>query len=117
MAAPVDAQRELDLIEKAEWRILSASSDEAKLQGLLKVYLAPLLLKAGSEHVSVRNKVISTCQTINKLVKSPGYAFCLAWEDIWRTERLTCRSGLSSLSPPCLTSSKPRSSRLSGTLT
>ncbi|KAK3300699.1 proteasome stabiliser-domain-containing protein [Chaetomium fimeti] len=72
MAAPVDAKRELDLIEKVEWRILSASSDETKLQGLLKVYLPPLLLKAGSEHASVRNKVISTCQTINKLIKSPG---------------------------------------------
>jgi proteasome component ECM29 len=57
MAAPVDAKRELDLIEKVEWRILSASSDETKLQGLLKVYLPPLLLKAGSEHASVRNKV------------------------------------------------------------
>ncbi|KAK3899641.1 proteasome component ECM29 [Staphylotrichum tortipilum] len=72
MAAPVDAKRELDLIEKVEWRILSAASDEGKLQSLLKVYLAPLLLKAGSEHVSVRNKVISTCQTINKLVKAPS---------------------------------------------
>ncbi|KAK4129073.1 hypothetical protein N657DRAFT_686471 [Parathielavia appendiculata] len=72
MAAPADAKREIELIEKVEWRILSASSDEEKLQGLLKVYLTPLLLKAGSEHVSVRNKVISTCQTINKLVKSPG---------------------------------------------
>lgn len=57
MTAPVDAKRELDLIEKVEWRILSASSDESKLQGLLKVYLPPLLLKAGSEHASVRNKV------------------------------------------------------------
>lgn len=57
MAAPVDAKRELELIEKVEWRILSASSDEEKLQSLLKVYLAPLLLKAGSEHVAVRNKV------------------------------------------------------------
>ncbi|KAL2161700.1 hypothetical protein VTH06DRAFT_8262 [Thermothelomyces fergusii] len=78
MAAPANAQRELDLIEKVEWRILSASSDEAKLQDLLKVYLAPLLLKAGSEHVSVRNKVISTCQTINKLVKSPGLVLPVA---------------------------------------
>jgi hypothetical protein len=57
MAAPVDAKRELELLEKVEWRILSASSDEAKLQGFLKVYLAPVLVKAGSEHVSVRNKV------------------------------------------------------------
>lgn len=57
MAAAVDAKRELDLIENVEWRILQASSDEEKLQRMLKVYLAPLLLKAGSEHVSVRNKV------------------------------------------------------------
>ncbi len=57
MAAPADAKRELDLVEKVEWRILSAASDEGKLQSLLKVYLAPLLLKAGSDHVSVRNKV------------------------------------------------------------
>ena len=57
MAAPVDAKRELELLEKVEWRILSASSDEAKLQSLLKVYLAPVLVKAGSEHLSVRNKV------------------------------------------------------------
>lgn len=57
MATPADAKRELDLLEKVEWRILSASSDESKLQGLLKVYLPPVLVKAGSEHVSVRNKV------------------------------------------------------------
>ncbi|KAH6619409.1 proteasome stabiliser-domain-containing protein [Chaetomium sp. MPI-SDFR-AT-0129] len=72
MAVPADAKRELDLIEKVEWKILTAASDETKLQGLLKVYLPPLLLKAGSGHVSVRNKVISTCQTINKLIKAPG---------------------------------------------
>ncbi|KAL2147684.1 hypothetical protein VTI28DRAFT_7036 [Corynascus sepedonium] len=72
MATPTDAKRELDLIEKVEWRILSTSSDEEKLQEFLKIYLAPLLLKAGSEHVAVRNKVISTCQTINKLIKAPG---------------------------------------------
>lgn len=57
MAAPADVKRELELIDNVEWRILSASSDEEKLQRLLKVYLAPLLLKAGSEHAAVRNKV------------------------------------------------------------
>lgn len=57
MATSPEVKRELELIENAEWRILSASSDEEKLQRLLKVYLAPLLVKAGSEHVSVRNKV------------------------------------------------------------
>ncbi|KAK4098773.1 hypothetical protein N658DRAFT_525988 [Parathielavia hyrcaniae] len=78
MSAPSDATRELELIEKVEWRILAASSDEQKLQSLLKVYLVPLLLKAGSEHVSVRNKLISTCQTINKLVNSPGIVLPVA---------------------------------------
>ncbi|KAL2136192.1 hypothetical protein VTI74DRAFT_5070 [Chaetomium olivicolor] len=78
MATPADEKRELELIEKVEWRILSASSDEEQLQRLLKVYLAPLLLKAGSEHVAVRNKVISTCQTINKLVKSPSIVLPVA---------------------------------------
>lgn len=77
MAAPVDAKRELDLIEKVEWRILSASSDEQKLQGLLKVYLAPLLLKAGSEHVAVRNKVDSTLyaplQYLSLIVPQTGH--------------------------------------------
>jgi len=57
MTAQSDEKRELELIEKVEWRILSASSDDEKLDRLLKVYLAPLLLKAGSEHVAVRNKV------------------------------------------------------------
>ena len=59
MAATPDVKRELELIENVEWRILSASSDEGKLQQLLKVYLAPLLVKAGSENASVRNKVSS----------------------------------------------------------
>ncbi|KAL2021356.1 hypothetical protein VTK56DRAFT_7221 [Thermocarpiscus australiensis] len=72
MAVPADVKRELELIENAEWRIISSSSDEEKLQRLLKVYLAPLLLKAGSENVAVRNKVISTCQTINKFISSPS---------------------------------------------
>lgn len=102
MATPTDAKRELDLIEKVEWRILSTSSDEEKLQELLKIYLAPLLLKAGSEHVAVRNKVrkshlvssdahtvlidsllqvISTCQTINKLIKAPGCVIQLVLEE------------------------------------
>jgi proteasome component ECM29 len=57
MAVSPDVKKELELIENAEWRILSASSDEEKLQRLLKVYLAPILVKAASEHVSVRNKV------------------------------------------------------------
>jgi hypothetical protein len=48
--------KELALISKVEMRIALAST-EKKLEDLLKIYLAPLLLKLGSEHVAVRNKV------------------------------------------------------------
>ncbi|KAH7402028.1 proteasome stabiliser-domain-containing protein [Phaeosphaeria sp. MPI-PUGE-AT-0046c] len=47
--------KELALVGKVEMRIALASSDK-KLEDLLKVYLAPLLLKLGSEYVAVRNK-------------------------------------------------------------
>jgi len=50
-------QRELDLVERVDFRILSVCNNEEKLQQLLTVYLPPLLLKAASEHGSVRNKV------------------------------------------------------------
>lgn len=48
--------KELSLIGKVELRIALADSDE-KLESLLKTYLAPLLLKLASEHLTVRNKV------------------------------------------------------------
>ncbi|KAF2842823.1 ARM repeat-containing protein [Patellaria atrata CBS 101060] len=60
--------KELSLIGKVELRIALADSD-SKLEGLLKTYLAPLLLKLTSEHQSVRNKVISVCQHINTRIK------------------------------------------------
>lgn len=40
---------------KVEMRIVLAES-HAKLEGLLKTYLTPLLLKLSSEHIAVRNK-------------------------------------------------------------
>ncbi|KAF1845703.1 uncharacterized protein K460DRAFT_338174 [Cucurbitaria berberidis CBS 394.84] len=61
--------KELALVGKVEMRIALASS-EKKLEDLLKTYLAPLLLKLGSEHVAVRNKVISICQHISTRTKS-----------------------------------------------
>ena len=66
--------RESELVGKVEMRIALAEDDQ--LSGILKTYLAPLLLKLGSEHVAVRNKVISTCQHIkvrlqNKYVVRP----------------------------------------------
>ena len=57
MATASTEQRELDLIEKVDFRILSVANNEQKLQDLLGRYLAPLLLKAGSEHAAVRAKV------------------------------------------------------------
>ncbi len=48
--------KELALVGKVEMRIALASS-EKKLEELLNTYLAPLLLKLGSQSVAVRNKV------------------------------------------------------------
>jgi proteasome component ECM29 len=48
--------KELSLVGKVEMRIALADGDQ-KLQTTLNTYLAPLLLKLASEHMSVRNKV------------------------------------------------------------
>ena len=50
-------QKELRLVDNVEFKILGVANREDKLQWLLQRYLAPLLLKAGSEHLAVRNKV------------------------------------------------------------
>ncbi|KAI9923627.1 hypothetical protein ASPWEDRAFT_38385 [Aspergillus wentii DTO 134E9] len=63
--------RELSLISKVELRIALADTDE-KLQTLLHTYLAPLLLKLGSESLAVRNKIIAVCQHINTRVQAPS---------------------------------------------
>lgn len=55
-SAPATEVKELELIGKVELRIAIADSDK-KLENLLKVYLAPLLLKLASDSVAVRNKV------------------------------------------------------------
>ncbi|OBT54523.1 hypothetical protein VE04_06688 [Pseudogymnoascus sp. 24MN13] len=60
-SAPSEA-RELELVGKVEMRIALAKDE--KLESVLKVYLPPVLLKLGSEHQAVRNKVIATCQHI-----------------------------------------------------
>lgn len=60
--------KEIALIDKVELKIALTDTD-SKLQAVLKTYLPPLLLKLASEHVSVRNKVISICQHINARTK------------------------------------------------
>jgi proteasome component ECM29 len=71
MATTSTEQRELSLVDKVELRIALADTD-GKLSTLLRTYLTPLLLKLASEHLSVRNKVISVCQHINTRLQSPS---------------------------------------------
>ncbi|PWY76365.1 proteasome component [Aspergillus sclerotioniger CBS 115572] len=71
-ATPASSEaRELSLISKVELRIALADTD-AKLEPLLNTYLAPLLLKLGSENLAVRNKVIAVCQHVNTRVQAPS---------------------------------------------
>ena len=57
MAEASSEQRELQLVESVEFKILAVANQEDKLQQLLQRYLAPLVLKAGSSHHSVRARV------------------------------------------------------------
>ncbi|CAK7274825.1 proteasome component M29 [Sporothrix epigloea] len=72
MAAPSPEQRELDLVEKVDLRILSVANNEAKLQSLLDKFLVPLLLKGASEHASVRAKVVTISQRLKAYIKPPA---------------------------------------------
>ncbi|KAL9057628.1 MAG: hypothetical protein Q9162_002243 [Coniocarpon cinnabarinum] len=67
-SASSSEERELALIEKVEFRIALAD-DDIKLQSLLATYLAPLLLKLGSDYVNVRNRVVSICQHVKARTK------------------------------------------------
>jgi proteasome component ECM29 len=60
--------KELNLVGKVELKIALTDSD-SKLEAILKIYLAPLLLKLASEYVGIRNKVISICQHVNTRIK------------------------------------------------
>lgn len=57
MAAPSTQARELQLLDNVELKILGVANKEDKLTQLLQRYLAPVLLKAASEHPAVRTKV------------------------------------------------------------
>lgn len=71
-------QRELDLIDKVNLRILNVANDGTKLTALLKVYLSPLLLKAGSEHASVREKVVLVAGRLKTFIASPDVVLPVA---------------------------------------
>ncbi|KAL8675348.1 MAG: hypothetical protein Q9168_000305 [Polycauliona sp. 1 TL-2023] len=69
--------KELSLVGKVELRIALTDSD-TKLESILNTYLPPVLLKLASEHVSVRNKVISICQHVNTRIKAPNIVLPVA---------------------------------------
>lgn len=64
-------QRELELIDKVNLRILNVANDGSKLSALLKTYLPPIILKAGSEHASVRQKVVLIASRLKTFIQSP----------------------------------------------
>ncbi|KAJ6445107.1 proteasome component ECM29 [Purpureocillium lavendulum] len=53
MAASSTEQRELQLVESVEFKILGVANKEDRLHELLQRYLCPLILKAASEHQAV----------------------------------------------------------------
>ncbi|KAF9873946.1 proteasome component ECM29 [Colletotrichum karsti] len=64
--------REKRLVGTVQIRILEASNKEDKLNELLKKYLCALLLKATSEHASVRNEVIQFASKLKTLIMHPS---------------------------------------------
>ncbi|KAI5463638.1 proteasome stabiliser-domain-containing protein [Mariannaea sp. PMI_226] len=71
MAAPSTKERELQLLNSVELRIFGAANDEEKLHQLLQRYLAPVLLKAASEHIEVRAKTIQIFTKLKIFIQPP----------------------------------------------
>ncbi|KAK2612789.1 proteasome component M29 [Conoideocrella luteorostrata] len=71
MAAPSGEQRELQLVESVEFKILGVANKEDKLHQLLQRYLAPVILKASSDHAAVRARVIQILARLKTFIQSP----------------------------------------------
>ncbi|KAM3429868.1 hypothetical protein MY4824_008011 [Beauveria thailandica] len=71
MAAPSTEQKELQLVETVEFKILGVANKEEKLHELLQRYLAPLILKAASDHASVRGRVIQILARLKTFIQPP----------------------------------------------
>ncbi|KAG6007310.1 hypothetical protein E4U21_006121 [Claviceps maximensis] len=71
MSALSTEQRELQLVESVEFKILAVANKEDKLHQLLQRYLAPLILKAASEHASVRARIIQILARLKTFIQSP----------------------------------------------
>lgn len=90
MAAPATEERELQLVESVEFRILGVANKEDKLHQLLQRYLAPLILKAASDHASVRARVCSViCYqlvgTVSHVDRNIGYPDPCQAQDVYST--------------------------------
>ncbi|KHN98933.1 proteasome component ECM29 [Metarhizium album ARSEF 1941] len=71
MAATSTEQRELQLVESVEFKILGVANKEDKLNQLLQRYLVPLILKAASDHAAVRARVIQILARLKTFIQSP----------------------------------------------
>ncbi|ATY60426.1 proteasome component [Cordyceps militaris] len=71
MAAPSTEQKELQLVETVEFKILGVTNKENKLHELLQRYLTPLILKAASDHASVRGRVIQILARLKTFIQPP----------------------------------------------
>ncbi|QYT02203.1 Proteasome component Ecm29 [Trichoderma simmonsii] len=72
MTTVTPEQRELQLVESVEFRILTVANDENKLTDLLGRYLAPIILKAQSPNAAVRNKVITLLSRLRTFIQPPS---------------------------------------------
>jgi len=63
------AEKEIELLENVELRIALAKTNE-QFEKCLNVFLCPVLLKLGSPHDNVRQKVMSICNHVSKRIKS-----------------------------------------------
>ncbi|OAA76768.1 proteasome component [Akanthomyces lecanii RCEF 1005] len=71
MAASSTEKKELQLVETVEFKILGVANKEQKLHELLQRYLAPLILKAASDHASVRGRVIQILTRLKTFIQPP----------------------------------------------
>ncbi|KAL6913608.1 hypothetical protein FSST1_011368 [Fusarium sambucinum] len=67
MATPSPKERELQLLDSVELKILNVANKEKKLHELLQRYLPPVIVKAASEHAQVRAKVRVVVQIFSRL--------------------------------------------------
>ncbi|RBQ96419.1 hypothetical protein FVER53263_05908 [Fusarium verticillioides] len=71
MAAATTKERELQLLDTVELKILNVANKEHKLHELLQRYLPPVILKAASEHAQVRAKVVQIFSNLKTFIQPP----------------------------------------------